>query len=140
MSWCLDLRLIRELHPALPGKRHSEPADANAYQRDVESAIIRLAKATGGRMLALFTSYAQLKRTSQAISPALADSEIRSMNKVKAHPPIHCLKPSVKPTRQSCWVPEPSGRCRHTRRGAFGFGDRKASLRRPIRPGHRRPL
>lgn len=54
-----------------------EPAEANAYQRDVESAIIRLAKATGGRMLALFTSYAQLKRTSQAISPALADSGIQ---------------------------------------------------------------
>ncbi len=54
-----------------------EPVEANAYQRDVDSAIIRLAKATGGRMLALFTSYAQLKRTSQAISPALADDGIQ---------------------------------------------------------------
>lgn len=54
-----------------------EPVEANAYQRDVESAIIRLAKATGGRMLALFTSYAQLKRTSQAISPALVDAGIQ---------------------------------------------------------------
>ena len=33
-------------------------------------------KATGGRMLVLFTSYAQLKRTSQAIAPALADASI----------------------------------------------------------------
>jgi DNA polymerase-3 subunit epsilon/ATP-dependent DNA helicase DinG len=54
-----------------------EPADANAYQRAVESAIIRLAKATGGRMLALFTSYAQLKRTSQSIAPALAEADIQ---------------------------------------------------------------
>ena len=54
-----------------------EPAEANAYQRDVESAIIRLAKATGGRMLALFTSYAQLKRTAQAIAPAMADAGIQ---------------------------------------------------------------
>jgi ATP-dependent DNA helicase DinG len=54
-----------------------EPADANAYQRDVEAALIRLAKATGGRMLALFTSYAQLKRTSQTISGALAEADIQ---------------------------------------------------------------
>ncbi|HOW90853.1 MAG TPA: helicase C-terminal domain-containing protein [Anaerolineaceae bacterium] len=53
-----------------------EPNEANAYQREVESAIIRLAKATGGRMLALFTSYAQLKRTAQAIGPAMADAGI----------------------------------------------------------------
>ena len=54
-----------------------EPVEANAYQREVESAIIRLAKATGGRMLVLFTSYAQLKKTAQAIGPAMADAEIQ---------------------------------------------------------------
>ncbi len=54
-----------------------EPADANAYQRAVESAIIRLAKATHGRMLALFTSYAQLKRTSQNIAAALSEADIQ---------------------------------------------------------------
>jgi len=54
-----------------------EPNEANAYQREVDSAIIRLAKATGGRMLALFTSYAQLKRTSQNIGPAMVDSGIQ---------------------------------------------------------------
>lgn len=53
-----------------------EPADANGHQRAVESALVRLAKATGGRLLALFTSYAQLKRTSQVITPALADAGI----------------------------------------------------------------
>lgn len=54
-----------------------EPTEANAYQREVESAIIRLAKTTGGRMLALFTSYAQLKRTAQAIAPAMAAAGIQ---------------------------------------------------------------
>jgi DNA polymerase-3 subunit epsilon/ATP-dependent DNA helicase DinG len=54
-----------------------EPTEANAYQREVESALIRLAKATGGRMLALFTSYAQLKRTAQAIGPAMEDAGIQ---------------------------------------------------------------
>jgi DNA polymerase-3 subunit epsilon/ATP-dependent DNA helicase DinG len=54
-----------------------EPSDANAYQRGVESAVIRLAKATNGRMLVLFTSYAQLKRTSQSISGPLAEADIQ---------------------------------------------------------------
>ena len=54
-----------------------EPSDANAYQRAVESTLIRLAKATGGRMLVLFTSYAQLKRTSQSIATALGEADIQ---------------------------------------------------------------
>lgn len=53
-----------------------EPSDANGHQRAVEQALIRLSKATGGRLLALFTSYAQLRRTSAAITPALAESGI----------------------------------------------------------------
>ena len=53
-----------------------EPADVNGHQRAVEQAIIRLGKATNGRMLALFTSYAQLRRTSTAISPTLAEAGI----------------------------------------------------------------
>ena len=54
-----------------------EPGEANAYQREVEAALIRLAKATNGRMLVLFTSYAQLRRTSATIGPALAESDIQ---------------------------------------------------------------
>ncbi len=53
-----------------------EPSDPN-YQRAVENSIIRLARATHGRMLVLFTSYAQLKKTSQSIGGALADAEIQ---------------------------------------------------------------
>lgn len=52
-----------------------EPQEGS-YQRAAEQALTQLAKATGGRMLVLFTSYAQLKRTSQAIAPALADAGI----------------------------------------------------------------
>jgi len=54
-----------------------EPGDANNYQRAVENTLIRLSKATGGRLLALFTSYAQLKRTSVAISGPLAEAGIQ---------------------------------------------------------------
>jgi ATP-dependent DNA helicase DinG len=53
-----------------------EPSDANGHQRAVEQALIRLSKATGGRLLALFTSYAQLRRTSAAITPALSEAGI----------------------------------------------------------------
>lgn len=53
-----------------------EPSDINNYQRAVENTLIRLSKATNGRLLALFTSYAQLRRTSQAIAPALAEAGI----------------------------------------------------------------
>lgn len=53
-----------------------EPSDANGYQRELERVLVRLAKATQGRMLVLFTSYAQLKRTSQVITPLLADQGI----------------------------------------------------------------
>jgi len=54
-----------------------EPNDANNYQRAVDNALIRLSRATGGRLLALFTSYAQLKRTSQAINGPLAEHGIQ---------------------------------------------------------------
>jgi len=44
------------------------------YQQAVEEGLIALAKATRGRMMALFTSYAQLKRTASAIRPALLEA------------------------------------------------------------------
>lgn len=53
-----------------------EPNEGGAFQRAVEQTLIRLSKATGGRLLALFTSYAQLKRTSQTIAPYLAEADI----------------------------------------------------------------
>lgn len=53
-----------------------EPGDTNGHQRAIEQALVRLARATNGRMLALFTSYTQLRRTSQNISSALAESGI----------------------------------------------------------------
>ncbi len=54
-----------------------EPSQASAYQRMVEQTLIHLSKATGGRLLALFTSYAQLKKTSKAIAPRLSDADIQ---------------------------------------------------------------
>lgn len=53
-----------------------EPSDTNGHQRAVEQVLIRLSKATNGRLLALFTSYAQLRRTSASITPALAEAGI----------------------------------------------------------------
>jgi ATP-dependent DNA helicase DinG len=53
-----------------------EPTDYNRHQYAVEEAITSVARATGGRMLALFTSYAQLKRTSKSIREKLEDIEV----------------------------------------------------------------
>ena len=54
-----------------------EPGDYRNYQRSVERAILRTARETGGRMLALFTSYRQLKATSHIVSPLLAKDDIQ---------------------------------------------------------------
>ncbi len=54
-----------------------EPADFRAYQQYLSRAISRTAKASGGRMLVLFTSYKQLRATSQVIAPLLAKEHIQ---------------------------------------------------------------
>lgn len=53
-----------------------EPSDRQNYQRAVEQTLIRLCRATSGRTLVLFTSYTQLRTTSQAIAGSLAKDEI----------------------------------------------------------------
>ena len=50
--------------------------NVNGYQQALDRAIVSTAKAIGGRMLVLFTSYAQLKKTSQGITAALANDNI----------------------------------------------------------------
>jgi ATP-dependent DNA helicase DinG len=49
-----------------------EPNAGAAYQRAVEQGLIQICRATRGRALALFTSYTQLRRTSEAVSGPLA--------------------------------------------------------------------
>jgi ATP-dependent DNA helicase DinG len=53
----------------------SEP-NAPDFQRQLDRTLVQLCKASGGRTLALFTSYAQLKRTSKNISTPLSQSDI----------------------------------------------------------------
>jgi DNA polymerase-3 subunit epsilon/ATP-dependent DNA helicase DinG len=50
--------------------------NANGYQQQLDRALIATAKATGGRMLVLFTSYTSLKKTAQAITGPLAREDI----------------------------------------------------------------
>lgn len=49
-----------------------EPTMRDEYQLMLERGIIETATATGGRLLGLFTSYAQLRQTAQNIAPRLA--------------------------------------------------------------------
>ena len=44
-----------------------EPTDRHGHQRGLESGLIGLCKATRGRTMVLFTSYAQMRQTAQAI-------------------------------------------------------------------------
>jgi len=50
--------------------------NAQGYQQALDRTLVATAKATGGRMLVLFTSYAALKKTAQAISGPLAREDI----------------------------------------------------------------
>ncbi len=53
----------------------AEP-NAREYQSQLDHTLINLCKASGGRTLVLFTSYAQLKRTSKSITGPLAQHDI----------------------------------------------------------------
>jgi ATP-dependent DNA helicase DinG len=53
-----------------------EPANRDQYQSAVEEGVLELCRATEGRALVLFTSYAQLRRTSNAIADTLAQEDI----------------------------------------------------------------
>ncbi len=77
-----------------------EPSDRNGHQRAIERGLINLCKATGGRTLALFTSYAQLQKTSRAISPALSEQGIVVFEQGQGASP-HALLESFKSTDQA---------------------------------------
>lgn len=53
----------------------SEP-HTSEYQRQVENSLVNLCAACGGKTMVLFTSYAQLKRTSRIISDPLSKKNI----------------------------------------------------------------
>jgi ATP-dependent DNA helicase DinG len=53
----------------------AEP-NAHEFQGQLDRTLINLCKASGGRTLVLFTSYAQLKRTSKNITSPLAQQDI----------------------------------------------------------------
>ncbi|MBN2502509.1 MAG: hypothetical protein JXB38_17135, partial [Anaerolineales bacterium] len=72
-----------------------EPADRNGHQRAIERSLAQLCIATGGRALVLFTSYAQLQRTSEAIAPTLADHGIQVYEQGEGASP-HALLESFK--------------------------------------------
>lgn len=60
----------------LPEDMPDAQQEKTQYQRASERAIIELAAATEGRLLALFTGYGQLRQTAQAVAPRLALGQI----------------------------------------------------------------
>ncbi|MEA4811295.1 MAG: helicase C-terminal domain-containing protein [Anaerolineaceae bacterium] len=53
-----------------------EPMDTFGHQKMLNETIVRMAKASRGRMLVLFTSYAQLQKTSKSIESQLSKAGI----------------------------------------------------------------
>jgi DNA polymerase-3 subunit epsilon/ATP-dependent DNA helicase DinG len=74
--------------------------NASTCQAVVEQALIALAKALEGRTLALFTSYAQLRRTTAAIGPALTQAGITVLSQA-AGGPRHQLLEAFKSTERT---------------------------------------
>lgn len=62
-----------------------DPNDRLGYQHTVERALIELAAALNGRVLALFTSYAQLRQTAQVITPRLALGNITVYDQIEGN-------------------------------------------------------
>ena len=77
-----------------------EPSQRTGHQNAVERGLINLALETGGRMLALFTSYAQLQQTSRAISGPLAKHDIVVYEQGQGASP-HALLESFKASEQA---------------------------------------
>ncbi len=77
-----------------------EPSDRHGHQRAIERGLINLCMETGGRTLALFTSYSQLQQTSNAISPKLAEHGIVVFEQGQGASP-HALLESFKSTDQA---------------------------------------
>ena len=72
----------------------------NGYAQAIERTLVQLARATGGRLLSLFTSYAQLKKTSKAISGPLGEDGIVVFEQGEGASPNSLLE-SFKATEQA---------------------------------------
>ncbi|MCA9950040.1 MAG: DEAD/DEAH box helicase family protein [Anaerolineales bacterium] len=71
------------------------------YQRYVESAILDVAQALGGRTMVLFTSFSQLKQTAQAIEGPLAAHKIMTLAQL----------PGTSRQKLLAQFKDPNGRC-----------------------------
>ncbi len=78
----------------------AEPSDRRGHQHAVETALINLCRATGGRTLVLFTSYEQLRKTSQVITPILAKNNITVYEQGEGASP-HTLLESFRVTERA---------------------------------------
>ncbi len=77
-----------------------EPNDRFAYQKAIETAIVQTTIAAGGRTLVLFTSYDQLRRTSQAVSRVLTKNDMVIYEQGEGASP-HALLDSFRSTERA---------------------------------------
>ncbi len=112
--------------------------NAQGYQQALDRAIISTAKATGGRMLVLFTSYAALKKTAQAITGPLAREDIFVFEQGEGASP-NALLEIFQNHRSSCtaWHTFLLGRRGCARQLVVRCCHHQTTLWRTIRPDHR---
>ena len=87
-----------------------EPQDKNRYQQTVEKGIIALASATEGKLFALFTNYAQLRQTAQAVTPRLALGNITLFDQSDGTSRQVLLDGFRTAEKRSCSATKPSGK------------------------------
>lgn len=106
----------------------AEPGDRGGHQRAIEYALTNICKETGGRTLALFTSYDQLRKTSRAITPVLGKYGIMVFEQGEGASP-HALLETFKVAPQAVLLgTRVLGRCGRAWRSAFGTGDRQTAV------------
>lgn len=76
-----------------------EPNEQVAYQRAVEQGLLALCSATQGRAMVLFTSYAQLRETANAIGDQLAEQGIALYDQSDGVSRMHLLEGFVQSER-----------------------------------------
>jgi DNA polymerase-3 subunit epsilon/ATP-dependent DNA helicase DinG len=69
-----------------------EPGEYRAYQKSLETGVLNLCKATNGRALILFTSFAQLRETTNAIAEPLSREGIVVYDQTSGNSKHHLLE------------------------------------------------
>jgi DNA polymerase-3 subunit epsilon/ATP-dependent DNA helicase DinG len=102
--------------------------NSSDYQHALHRGIVSAATAAGGRTLALFTSYAALRKAAQAIAAPLAREDILVYEHGEGASPNVLLESFKSTERAVCWEPALSGKAWISRERHFPSCSFKAPI------------